>query len=75
MRNEGIKYLICEVMVLVFFSAPLHIVAKVLTPFFTFHNFPQTIITPNFSHEVAVVSLYTLFTLLGLIFTWLAVKE
>ncbi|MGB4965944.1 MAG: hypothetical protein WBO77_02460 [Microgenomates group bacterium] len=65
MRGHGVS----------FFSAPLHIVAKVLAPFFTFHNFPQTIITPNFSHEVAVVSLFTLFSLIGLVFVWLAVKR
>ncbi len=65
MRGHGVS----------FFSAPLHIIAKVIAPVFTFHNFPQTIITPNFSHEVTVVSLFTLFSLIGLVFVWLAVKR
>lgn len=65
MRGHGVS----------FFSAPLHIVANVIAPAFTFHNFPQNILTPNFSHEVAVVSLYTLFSLFGLIFVWLALKR
>lgn len=64
MRGHGVSVLMM----------PMHLIAQYIAPFFTFDNFPPLIINPDFGQELVTITLYTLFTLSGLVFIWLAVK-
>lgn len=57
------------------FSIPLHIAGRFIAPFLITDQFPQNIQTPNFKYELAVTSLYALFMLVGLFFTWKIMVE
>lgn len=49
-------------------SIPVHLIAKVILPFIKTHNFDSEVITDRFAYELAVTSMYTLFSVIGLLF-------
>lgn len=58
-----------------YLMVPVHIFASQISGFFTTNNFPHTILSPNFKYELAITSLFTSFSVLGLYLIFLLLQE
>jgi len=56
-------------------AMPFHIIARYIYPLFTWNNFPSVVVTPHFTYELAVVSLFTLFSVFGLMIMRVLMKN
>lgn len=59
-----------------FITIPIHITSRFLKFFYHLNNFPKDIANvTSFSYEVSIASLYSIFTVLGLLFIYMTIKE
>lgn len=56
-------------------TMPFHLLASSYSFLVKIDNFAPEVVTPNFPIELLVTSLFTLFSVIGLLFVWKAVKE
>lgn len=58
-----------------FFTMPLHLVSQQIKSFYNVNNFPKEVMSTNFTYELSITSLFTIFSVLGLMIFWKMATE